>query len=165
VTGEQRDAAQLRELCERAAELAGSLPGPVRRVSVRWAGDAVEVEWPDPPATGSATPAAPAAVSGPDPAGEPASGLPAEIVDVVRTPVVGTFYHAPAPGAEPFVTTGSVVEAGQTLGIVEAMKLLNDIVAERPGRVVEICAGNGAPVEFGQPLMRIEPAGQPAVTR
>ena len=73
----------------------------------------------------------------------------------VASPMVGTFYRAPNPGAEPFVKVGDHVEAGQTLGIIEAMKLLNEIEAETSGTVKEICVENAQPVEFGQPLFII----------
>ena len=74
---------------------------------------------------------------------------------VVESPLVGTFYAAPAEDAEPFVTVGSAVKKGQTLAIVEAMKLMNEIPAEVDGTVAEICVGNGQVVEFNQPLFRI----------
>lgn len=73
----------------------------------------------------------------------------------VTSPMVGTFYRAPNPGAEPFVKVGDHVEAGQTLGIIEAMKLLNEIEAETSGTIKEICVENAQPVEFGQPLFII----------
>ena len=97
----------------------------------------------------AATPATPAAAA-PAPAEEP-------VVQgkTVTSPMVGTFYRAPNPGAEPFVKVGDHVEAGQTLGIIEAMKLLNEIEAETSGTVKEICVENAQPVEFGQPLFII----------
>ncbi len=73
----------------------------------------------------------------------------------VVSPMVGTFYRAPSPGAEPFVKVGDKVQAGQTLCIIEAMKLLNEIEAETSGTVKEICVENGQPVEFGQQLFII----------
>lgn len=76
--------------------------------------------------------------------------------NIVKSPLVGTFYVAPAEDAEPFVTEGSQVKKGQTLGIVEAMKLMNEIESEFEGTVVEILAENGQMVEFGQPLFRIK---------
>lgn len=96
----------------------------------------------------AAAPATPAAA--PAPAEEP-------VVQgkTVTSPMVGTFYRAPNPGAEPFVKVGDHVEAGQTLGIIEAMKLLNEIEAETSGTVKEICVENAQPVEFGQPLFII----------
>jgi len=75
----------------------------------------------------------------------------------VKAPMVGTFYRAPAPGASPFVEVGSLVTEEDTICIIEVMKLMNSIKAGCRGRVVEICAENGALVEFGQTLMVIEP--------
>ena len=69
--------------------------------------------------------------------------------------MVGTFYRAPSPGAAPFVSVGDKVTAGQTLCIIEAMKLLNEIEAETSGTIKEICVENGQPVEFGQTLFII----------
>lgn len=74
---------------------------------------------------------------------------------LVKSPLVGTFYAAPAEDAEPFVTEGKTVKKGQTLGIVEAMKLMNEIESEFEGTVAEILVENGQMVEFGQPLFRI----------
>jgi acetyl-CoA carboxylase biotin carboxyl carrier protein len=76
---------------------------------------------------------------------------------LVNSPFVGTFYRTPAPDQPPFVEVGSVVKKGQTLCIIEAMKLMNEIEADEPGRVTEILVENGQPVEFGQPLFRVEP--------
>lgn len=74
---------------------------------------------------------------------------------IVKSPLVGTFYAAPAEDADPFVTEGKAVKKGQTLGIVEAMKLMNEIESEFDGTVAEILVENGQMVEFGQPLFRI----------
>ena len=74
---------------------------------------------------------------------------------IVESPLVGTFYAAPAEDAEPFVTVGSTVKKGQTLAIVEAMKLMNEIESDYDGTVTEILVENGQPVEYGQPLFRI----------
>ena len=76
----------------------------------------------------------------------------------ITSPMVGTFYRAPAPDADPYVEVGDVVEVGQTVCIVEAMKLMNEIEAEARGRVVQILVENSHPVEFGQKLFLIEPA-------
>ena len=73
----------------------------------------------------------------------------------IKSPMVGIFYAAPGPDAEPFVKVGSKVKKGDTLCIIEAMKLMNDVVAEEDGEIVEICAENGALVEFGQTLFKI----------
>jgi len=77
---------------------------------------------------------------------------------VVSSPFVGTFYRTPAPDQPAFVEVGSVVKKGQTLCIIEAMKLMNEIETDESGLITEILVENGQPVEFGQPLFRIEPA-------
>jgi len=76
----------------------------------------------------------------------------------VRSPVVGTFYRAPAPGEDSYVEVGDTVSAGQTLCIVEAMKLMNEIVADVSGEVVEVLAENAGGVEYDQPLFCLRPA-------
>jgi len=77
---------------------------------------------------------------------------------LVKSPIVGTFYGSPSPGAEPFVKVGAFVEIGQTLCIVEAMKLMNEIESDETGEVVRIFVENGQPVEYGQPLFGIRPS-------
>jgi len=94
-----------------------------------------------------------AAPSTPPPA-VPASR--SDLVDVTA-PMVGTFYRAPAPGEAPFVEVGTRIGVGQTVCILEAMKLMNELEAEASGEVVEILVDNGTPVEFGQVLMRVKP--------
>ena len=89
-------------------------------------------------------------------------GAEAEEVDnriPVLAPLVGTFYTAAQPGADPFVKVGDTVDPGQTVCIVEAMKLMNEVAAAEGGEVVEICVENAEPVEFEQVLMYLEPAG------
>jgi acetyl-CoA carboxylase biotin carboxyl carrier protein len=76
----------------------------------------------------------------------------------VESPMVGTFYRAPAPGAEPYVKEGDLIQKGTVVCIIEAMKLMNEIEAEVKGRIARILAENGQPVEFGQRLFLIEPA-------
>lgn len=78
-------------------------------------------------------------------------------VTIVRSPMVGTFYTAPSPDEDPFVKAGQEVITGQTLCIVEAMKMMNEITAPAPGIVTEVLAANGSQVEFDQPLFRIQP--------
>ena len=88
------------------------------------------------------------------------AGAPAERnreLHIVRSPVVGTFYRAPAPGEGPYVDVGDRVEVGQTLCIVEAMKLMNEIPADSSGEIVEILAENAKGVEYDQPLFNIRP--------
>jgi acetyl-CoA carboxylase biotin carboxyl carrier protein len=75
----------------------------------------------------------------------------------IKAPMVGTFYRAPSPEASPFVQLNDRIGQNQSVCIIEAMKLMNEIEAEVSGRIVEICVKNGEPVEFGQVLMRVDP--------
>jgi acetyl-CoA carboxylase biotin carboxyl carrier protein len=77
----------------------------------------------------------------------------------IRSPMVGTFYKAPEPGAEPYIKVGNRVSPGQTVCIIEAMKIMNEIEAEIAGAVREILVEDGQPVEFGQVLFRVDPNG------
>ncbi len=100
-----------------------------------------------PPAS-AATHAAPAV---------PAAPAPEEDLQSVRSPIVGTFYEAPSPGAPPFVKVGDHVEVGQILCIVEAMKLMNEIECDVAGEVIKKLVANGQPIEYGQELFAIRP--------
>jgi acetyl-CoA carboxylase biotin carboxyl carrier protein len=80
-----------------------------------------------------------------------------EELHTVKSPIVGTFYEAPGPGALPFVKPGDQVAAGQVLCIIEAMKLMNEIESDTSGEVVKVLVSNGQPVEYGQPLFAIRP--------
>jgi acetyl-CoA carboxylase biotin carboxyl carrier protein len=103
----------------------------------------------------AAAPAAPASAA-PAPAAAPVPAAPAPIQGhVVKAPMVGTFYRAPNPGAAPFVDVGATVKEGDPLCIIEAMKLLNEIEADKAGVIKEILVENGEPVEYGQPLFVI----------
>jgi acetyl-CoA carboxylase biotin carboxyl carrier protein len=75
----------------------------------------------------------------------------------IRSPIVGTFYRAPAPDADPYIQVGDIVTKGSVLCIVEAMKLMNEIESDVDGRVVKILVDNGKPVEFNQPLFLVQP--------
>ena len=86
----------------------------------------------------------------------PAAEIEAPKGKAITSPMVGTFYAAPAPDAEPFVEVGSTIAEGDVVCIVEAMKLMNEIKAECAGRITQICVTNGDPVEFGQVLMYVE---------
>jgi acetyl-CoA carboxylase biotin carboxyl carrier protein len=99
--------------------------------------------------TGSVSPAAPPV----QPA--PAAPPPEESLHAVRSPIVGTFYEAPSPGAPPFSKIGDTVEVGQVLCIVEAMKLMNEIESDVAGEIVKKFVGNGQPIEYGQELFAI----------
>lgn len=87
----------------------------------------------------------------------PKSAAPASNKVAVTSPMVGTFYSAPSPGAASFVEVGKTISAGQVVCIIEAMKLMNEIESEVSGKVVEICVKDGDPVEYGQVLMYVEP--------
>ena len=100
--------------------------------------------------------AAPAqAASAPPPAAADATPAPMR-GQQVTAPMVGTFYSGPAPGSKPFVEIGTEVKPGDTLCVIEAMKMMNQIESEFAGRVVSVLVENGSPVEFGQPLFLIE---------
>lgn len=111
----------------------------------------VAVPMPMPGAMAAPT-VAPAA---PEPAVQAPAAAPEPKGTEVTAPMVGVFYAAPAPGDEPFVHVGSKVKAGETLCIIEAMKVLNEVTAEADGEVLEICVADGDLVEFGSCLMRI----------
>ena len=81
-----------------------------------------------------------------------------EDLHLVKSPIVGTFYGSPNPGAEPFVKVGDYVDDGQTLCIVEAMKLMNEIESDSSGEILRIFVENGQPVEYGQPLFGVRPS-------
>lgn len=107
---------------------------------------------PTAPAPGPVAPAVPT------PAAAPAPPAPAAVDGVeIASPMAGTFYRTPAPGEAPFVSEGDKVVKGQTIGIIEAMKLMNEIEAEIGGTVVKILADNGKSVTPGQPLLIIKP--------
>lgn len=99
--------------------------------------------------------AAPSAAGGlaPAPAVDPEAGL-----HIVKSPIVGTFYGSPSPGAAAFVSPGDRVEKGQVICIVEAMKLMNEIESDVAGEIVKCLVTNGQPIEFGQPLFSVKTA-------
>lgn len=102
------------------------------------------------PAVAAAAPAPAAAAPAPAPAPEVAKG------HIVKSPMVGTFYRASAPGAKSFVEIGAQVKEGDTICIIEAMKILNEIEADKAGTITQILCENGQAVEYGQPLFVIE---------
>jgi acetyl-CoA carboxylase biotin carboxyl carrier protein len=109
---------------------------------------------PVPVATPAAVPPHPVATPGPS---APAPAAEEEGLHNVKSPIVGTFYESPSPGAPPFIKPGDHVAAGQVLCIVEAMKLMNEIESDIAGEVVKALVANGQPVEYGQPLFAIRP--------
>ncbi|MBQ1074370.1 acetyl-CoA carboxylase biotin carboxyl carrier protein subunit [Micromonospora sp. C31] len=143
--------AVLTGLRRHARHLVAELPGPLRRVRLRGGDTVLEVEW----HAVSAGPAPAGAADAVPPASPPAAPPPDRYA--VRSPMVGTFHRAPEPGAAPFVAVGDPVRPGQVVGIVEAMKLMNEVTAERGGRVAEVLAADGQPVEYDQPLVALDP--------
>lgn len=143
----------LAALRENAAALAVSGTQPPTRIRVEAAGVVVELGW------GGTTPgtaaAAPAPAAAPiAPADVPPTSAPAPTPGHRLTaPTVGVFYRSPEPGAPPFVAVGDHVRPGQQVGIIEAMKLMIPVEADRGGPVLELLCGDGDAVEFGQPLM------------
>jgi acetyl-CoA carboxylase biotin carboxyl carrier protein len=115
-------------------------PPAERIITVQSAAPASPTQAPPP-----ATPAPPAAETAP----------PSENLHMVRSPIVGTYYESPSPGSPPFVKQGDMVEAGQIICIVEAMKLMNEIEADASGEIVKMLVANGQPIEYGQELFAI----------
>jgi acetyl-CoA carboxylase biotin carboxyl carrier protein len=105
----------------------------------------------------ASVPAAPADPEHREPSSRTASAAPQ--LKEIRSPMVGTFYKAPEPGAESYIKVGNRVTPGQTVCIIEAMKIMNEIEAEIAGTVREISVEDGQPVEFGQVLFRVDPNG------
>lgn len=126
-------------------------------VELERASAAQPVAVPMPMPSAMAAPAAAPATApvAPEPAAQAPAAAPEPKGTEVTAPMVGVFYAAPAPGDEPFVHVGSKVKAGETLCIIEAMKVLNEVTAEADGEVLEICVADGDLVEFGSCLMRI----------
>ncbi|MGW4696279.1 acetyl-CoA carboxylase biotin carboxyl carrier protein [Kitasatospora sp. YST-16] len=139
--------ADLTALCRSVAELARTTTRPPSRIRLEHLGTAVEVEWPV--GEQQVVAAAPPAADEP-----PDEGTARH----VRAPMVGTFYRSPEPGAPPFVSVGDTVAVGQPIGILEVMKMMSPVEADTAGRVVEILAEDGTPVEFQQRLIAVEPA-------
>ena len=113
----------------------------------------VEVVSAHPVQTAAPTPVPMSAPAAPEPA---ATTPPAPTYQTIDSPMVGTFYRAPSPGSKPFVEVGQTVAVGDTICVIEAMKMFNQIEADIAGTVVEILVENGLPVEYGQPLFAVE---------
>jgi acetyl-CoA carboxylase biotin carboxyl carrier protein len=145
------------ELRRVVAELAEVLPGDLRRLSVRSSDREIRVEWSadrvrTDTATGGPSGDRPGAAGGAAPPSGVGADVPGTMI-AVRAPLVGTYFAAPSPNADPFVRVGEEAEAGQTLAIIEAMKMMNPIVAPQAGVVVEVLVTDGVPVEYDQILL------------
>jgi acetyl-CoA carboxylase biotin carboxyl carrier protein len=133
-----------------AAELLASSPVPPATLNVRAGSVSVEMGWATGEVVAAAAPAGPvqlAAVPERAPAGE-----------TIDAATVGVFYRSPSPGAPPFVAEGDEVRRGQQVGIIEAMKLMLPVEADKAGRIAELLVGDGEAVEYGQPLFRLAAA-------
>jgi acetyl-CoA carboxylase biotin carboxyl carrier protein len=126
-------------------------------VSADWGAVRIRLERsPAPPAAAPTLAAAPAAAAAAPAKSEGAeTAAPGHVT--IEAPMVGTFYRATAPGADPYVREGDVIKEGQILCIIEAMKLMNEIEAKVGGRIVKVLVENGVAVEYGQPLFLVEP--------
>lgn len=105
---------------------------------------------------GTAAPASPAPVAAPAAAAVAAEPVVDDKYETINSPIVGSFYRKPSPEADAFAEVGAIVEAGQTVCLVEAMKLFNEIEAEFKCKIIEILKDDAAPVEFGEPLFKVE---------
>jgi acetyl-CoA carboxylase biotin carboxyl carrier protein len=150
----------VRSLWQEARDLIKRLEGStVQRLSVEAGAYKIEIERGAPSvAVSGSVAAAPAAMAAPTGV-DSAAAAEADNRHPIVAPLVGTFYRSSQPGSKPFVEEGDVVDAGQTLAIVEAMKIMNQVNADRGGRVAEIVAKDGDWVEFQQVIMYLEPIG------
>jgi acetyl-CoA carboxylase biotin carboxyl carrier protein len=148
VPAERQDVEDVLQVVQQAAaDLLARSPQPPSTLNVRVGDVAVEMGWTAPTATAPAVvPVAP--IIAPVAAAEPAG-------PTLNAATVGTFYRSSAPGAPPFVNEGDEVSPGQQVAIIEAMKLMLPVEAERGGRIAEVLVGDGEGVEFGQPLFRL----------
>ncbi|MFC4049898.1 acetyl-CoA carboxylase biotin carboxyl carrier protein [Actinomadura syzygii] len=149
MTGEVRDTlSALEQVRDGTLDLLAGLRFPPTVLRLQAAGVTIELEWSEAagPAAGTPPPPVPAAA---------APAAPADDRAFLRSPSVGMVYHAPEPGAKPFVQVGDTVAAGQQVAIVEVMKLMIPVTAEVAGEIVEVLCGNATAVEFGEPLFAI----------
>jgi acetyl-CoA carboxylase biotin carboxyl carrier protein len=126
----------------------------LKKASAGAAGQATRAAYvPEAVSAGSAAPPAKATHAPTTAEARPSS----EDLHIIRSPIVGTYYESPSPGSPAFIKVGATIETGQTLCIVEAMKLMNEIESDASGEVVQIFVENGQPVEYNQPLFGIRP--------
>jgi acetyl-CoA carboxylase biotin carboxyl carrier protein len=151
------DADVLERMRDAVLGLLAGLDRPPRALRVKAHRVEIEVEWPE-----QVVPVAPVlqvAPEAPAAAAAAPAGPEAATGQYLTAHSVGVFYRAPEPGAKPFVDAGDVVTPGQQIGIIEAMKLMMPVEADVAGRIVEVLASDGQPVEYGDRLFAIEPAG------
>lgn len=146
------DTAMLEAVRRTAADLLAKSPQPPSTLNVRAGGISVEMGW-----NTAAEAAAPVAAAAPVPLA-PVASVPAG--EVVKAATVGVFYRAASPGAPPFVSEGDEITPGQQVAIIEAMKLMLPVEADRGGRIAEVLVDDGEAVEFGQPLFRLAAADE-----
>jgi acetyl-CoA carboxylase biotin carboxyl carrier protein len=148
---EGAQAGLLAEVCRQAARLLSDMDAQPRSLYVRADDVTVGIEWPE-PQRGGAYPAAAADAATMEVAEDPSRDQQRQ---VLAAQAVGVFYRRPEPGADPFVREGDAVTLGQQVAIIEAMKLMLPVEAERAGRIVEVLKGDGEPVEYGEPLFAL----------
>ncbi|WP_405724607.1 acetyl-CoA carboxylase biotin carboxyl carrier protein subunit [Streptomyces sp. NBC_01537] len=144
----------LDSVCRSATELAKSAPKPPQRIKLQHGQISVEIEWPQEEQRRPEPTTQPSA-----PASAPATE--ASATHCLCAPTVGTFYHSPEPGAPPYVAVGDLVRPGQPVGVLEVMKMMSTIEADRAGRVVEVLVPDAHPVEYQQRLIVLEPLEPP----
>lgn len=144
--------------CRYTAELIRTAGGPLRHLSIRWAQTAIEIEWSLVDSQLRISPSSESAQAPSPQSEQPLASAPEDTREYICAPLVGTFYRAAQPGGKPFVEVGDYVEPGAQVAIVEAMKLMNPVEADRSGRVMEFVVPDGAAVEYGQPLIAIVPS-------
>ncbi|HEX6871403.1 MAG TPA: biotin/lipoyl-containing protein [Micromonosporaceae bacterium] len=149
-----------------AIKIIDAAGGPMHRLRLRVGRVSVDLQWPvaNPPESAGGETDEPTRSGDPDAAAASTGRSGATTGDpdtvAVTSPMVGTFYRAPQPGAAPYAEVGSVIEPGQQIGIVEAMKLMNPVRADQGGQVVEWLVADGTSVEFDQPLVRLAPVSR-----
>lgn len=146
-TADEPDTAMLDAVRRTAADLLARSPQPPSTLNVRAGGISVEMAW-NAPAAAAAAPVAAVPVTLTSVPNVPAG-------ETVKAATVGVFYRASSPGAPPFVSEGDEIAPGQQVAIIEAMKLMLPVEADRGGRIAEVLVGDGEAVEFGQPLFRL----------
>ncbi len=152
MSDEQRHLGELAQVQERAVELLTKLRRQPSNLRIQAGDVTVDITWPAEPAPPGDRPREAAAAA----EYEPLEAGDAEAKEYLTSPAVGVFYHAKEPGAEPFVAVGGLVQPGQQIGIIEAMKLMIPVEADRAGVITDVLKSNGAPVEYDEPLFAVE---------